>query len=132
MSVEQGSWDAAIQVVGEWVGGLSALMVSFVAWLGRYHVRRLDAAIVEVSEMRERYVTRDELIATLTRSEQFASDRLGRIEGKIDENAKESKTDRREMYARINEVATGVATLTGRADASTEIATAISKLAKGG
>lgn len=139
MTSESMAWSTTVQIVADTLGGLAVLFATFLAGLGRYHVRRLDKVIGEVSHVRERYVTRDDLVAALNRVEQSVKDRhdqntagIQGILAKIEKNADEAKTDRQQVRDLVHNVALNVATLTGKSDATAELAGAIAKLANRG
>lgn len=118
------------QIAVDALGGLSMLAVAFVAWLGGYHVRRLDRVIEQVGKIRETYVTREELAASLDRIQGSLMQRLGSIETKIEENAKEAKQDRHDLRNQMTPVALDVARMAGEASAATKIAEALTNVFK--
>lgn len=136
---EQG-WYTAFQIMMDTLGGLSLLLAAVVGWFGRYHVKRLDGVIDQVGDVRARlgnYITREELLTTLVRSEEVIKERhnehisrLDRIEATIDTNAKEAKLDRHELRNAISPLVIDVARLAGKADAATEIAKALTNLVR--
>lgn len=103
---------------------LGALLTGLLAWLGKYHVGRLDKTISRVDDIRERYVTREEFENYVRRLEEISQGRhdgnvtwLRRIEDTMNANAAEAKRDRHAAANALNAIGIQVAELIGAAKA---------------